>query len=59
MCLLLPFLISKKKKSDRAKAASETAYAPRPVEGGGYADPRAAPGQHRMGGPAQQVSSSR
>jgi hypothetical protein len=48
MCLLLPFLISKKNKSDRAKAASATAHAPRPVADG-YASQRSGQGQHEMG----------
>lgn len=48
MCLLLPFLYTKKKQSDRAKAAS-AAEGPRPVTDG-YADTRSM-GQPQMGQP--------
>jgi hypothetical protein len=49
MCLLIPFLMNKKKKSDRAEAAQsfETAYAPRPVADGNAKNP-SAPGQEGM-----------
>lgn len=48
MCLLLPFLINKKKKSDRAKYDAEAGRAPRPVADG-FADRASAPGQRERG----------